>query len=207
MISAGLSDPNSELLTFADTETLRALEAIARRHPAVVALERAFADTPRGAALINRIKADPSLRECEVRVVSGEGPAAPAPVAAPGVTVPPRTAGLSSGAPPPLDQRGTRRSARFKIDGSGAVVVGGKSATLLDLSSSGAQVILPTVLKPNQRVQMMLSDDAGVVRFSGTVVWAAFEIPAKGDPRYRVGIEFIDADPSAVESFCTRHKA
>jgi hypothetical protein len=37
-----------------------------------VALERVFAATPRGAALINRISADPTLRQLEIRFVSHE---------------------------------------------------------------------------------------------------------------------------------------
>jgi hypothetical protein len=41
---------------FSDAEALRALEVITRKRPDVVALERGFASTTRGAALINRIK-------------------------------------------------------------------------------------------------------------------------------------------------------
>ena len=66
-----------KLLTFTDAEALRALEAITIRHPAMVALERKFAATLGGAALINCIKADPSLTESEVRVVSNDTDYAP----------------------------------------------------------------------------------------------------------------------------------
>src|SRR5580765_483620 len=61
---------NGEVLAFSDYDALRVLEVITERRPRVVALERLFAATPRGAALINRIKADPSLVESEIRVVS-----------------------------------------------------------------------------------------------------------------------------------------
>ena len=61
---------NGELLTFTDAEAVSALQTIINRRPQVVALERVFAVTPRGAALINRIKSDPSLREAEIRVVA-----------------------------------------------------------------------------------------------------------------------------------------
>src|SRR6476646_8010826 len=60
---------NGELLTFSDIEPLRALDAISKRRPRMIALERLFALTPRGVALINRIKADPALRESEIRVL------------------------------------------------------------------------------------------------------------------------------------------
>ena len=56
--------------TFSDAEALRALEVITRKRPDVVALERVFAATTRGAALINRIKADPKLSACEIRIVA-----------------------------------------------------------------------------------------------------------------------------------------
>src|SRR5204863_7945548 len=55
--------------TFSDAEALRALEVITRKRPDVVALERVFAATTRGAALINRIKAVPKLSACEIRIV------------------------------------------------------------------------------------------------------------------------------------------
>ena len=60
----------SELLAFPDSDALRALDVITKRRPAIVALDRGFAASPRGAALINRIKADPSLIQSEIRVVS-----------------------------------------------------------------------------------------------------------------------------------------
>src|SRR5215210_5110083 len=62
-----------ELLTFADTEPIQALQAILERRPDLIVLERLFAATPRGAALINRIKTDPQLANAEVRVMSHTG--------------------------------------------------------------------------------------------------------------------------------------
>jgi CheY-like chemotaxis protein len=62
-----------EIIAFADADVLQALEAITSLRPDVVALEKMFADTSRGAALINRIKADPTLKHCEVRLVLHDG--------------------------------------------------------------------------------------------------------------------------------------
>ena len=64
---------NGDVLAFADHDALGALEAITVRQPSIVAVERLFAATSRGAALINRIKADPSLAFAEIRVVSHDG--------------------------------------------------------------------------------------------------------------------------------------
>ena len=51
-----------DALAFSDADALKALEAITRDRPKVIALETQFAATSRGAALIKRIKADPKLR-------------------------------------------------------------------------------------------------------------------------------------------------
>ena len=79
-----------ELLKFSDTEPIQALQAILEGRPEVIVLERLFAATPRGAALINRIRTDPNLGQSEVRVMSHTGdymrqiarPAAAAPAGA-----------------------------------------------------------------------------------------------------------------------------
>ncbi len=194
------SDPG-ELLEFTDVDALRALEAITERRPGVVAIEKEFAATPRGSALINRIKADPSLTQSEIRIVSQT--ADPVKVTKGKAT---EAAAAPAQPPAPLDQRGTRRSPRFRIVGQVEVLVDGNLAMLVDLSAIGAQVLSPTVLKPNQRLRMALSDEHSSVRFNASVAWASFEIPKNTTPRYRAGIEFIDADKAAVNAYLARHK-
>lgn len=197
-------EADSELLAFSDAEALRALEVISRRRPRLVALERVFAATPRGAALINRIKADPTLTGSEIRVVSHDADdakvaVAPAPPAA--AEPPPVPAAA------PLDQRGTRRAPRFKIAGAVEIAVDGNMATLVDLSTVGAQVVSATVLKPNQKLRLALTDEEATLRINATVAWASFEMPPKVGPRYRAGIQFMDANVTAVDAFRTRHQA
>ncbi len=217
--------PDSEVLAFADTDVLRALEAITARKPRLVALERLFAATPRGAALINRINADPSLVQTEIRVLSHDSdfnrvlPRGPATPAAPpsGATAPaPEPVARVKGAAPHtftealwrgLDQKGTRRAPRYQIAHKLGILIDGNPVTLLDLSTCGAQVISPTIIRPNQRVRMALTDDAGVLRFNASIAWAAFELPPQIGPQYRAGIDFVDADAAAVDAFCARHRA
>src|SRR6187401_3711653 len=62
-----------EIITFADTEPIQALQTIMEQRPGLVVLERLFAATPRGAALINRIKTDPQVSQAEIRVMSHTG--------------------------------------------------------------------------------------------------------------------------------------
>jgi PilZ domain len=85
------------------------------------------------------------------------------------------------------------------------VVIDGNVATLVDLSVIGAQVVSPTILKPNQRVRISISEGNKPLRFSAAVAWASFELAATG-PRYRAGLEFFDADANAVRQFCEAKK-
>lgn len=191
---AAASNGSAELLSFSHTEALQALNAIATRRPKIVALERLFAATPRGAALINRIKSDPTLLESEIHVLAHDSDYA---------RVVPR------GQKPPtdtIDQRGTRRVPRIKIGEKVLAVVDKARAAVVDLSTLGAQVISPTPLKPNQRVRMALNDPVATVEFEATVAWAAVHTPPSGATRYRAGLEFVAADPAGVEAFITRHK-
>jgi hypothetical protein len=200
-----------EVLAFTDADALRALEVITKRKPSVVAVERVFAGTPRGAALINRIKSDPSLLGSEIRVISHDdthvwaGPRrASEPAGGNGATA------VASAHPTtsvqPLDQRGTRRAPRFLLAEEIEVLVDGNQAVLVNLSTLGAQLVSATVLKPGQRVRMALFDTEGTLRINAAVAWASFEIPPDSIPRYRAGIEFIDANPAAVDAYCARHK-
>jgi hypothetical protein len=183
------------LLTFSDADALLAFQTIMQRRPQVVALERLFAVTPRGAALINRIKADPTLRDAEIRVVAHNSDY---------TRIVPRPAPPSA---PALDQRGTRRAARFKIADKVAAAVDGRSGRLIDLSIVGAQIAGIGGLKPNQRVGVALVDEKANVRFNASVAWTSFETSSSGSPRFRAGFNFEDADPVAVDSFCARHRA
>jgi len=188
-------DANGEVLVFSDAEALRALETITKRRPRVIALERLFSVSPRGTALINRIKADASLQQAEIRVFAHDSdytrvvPHAPAP------------------APQTLDQRGTRRAPRFKMAETVRVVVEGHTSMLIDLSTVGAQILSPGKLKPNQTITIALTDEIDGVRCTATVAWTKFEIPPSSAAVYRAGIDFVDADPVSVDTFCARHKA
>lgn len=213
-----------ELLTFADTEPIQALQTILERRPRLIVLERLFAATPRGAALINRIKTDPQLGHAEVRVMShtgdysrqvakgsGEAAVASAPSAAltgDGTVVQAGGAPVvTEDAPRPLDWHGTRRAPRFRVRQGVEIQLDGNPATVVDLSTCGAQVLSATILRPNQKVRVSIPNDDFVMRFRGAVAWAKFELPKPtAPPRYRAGVEFTDADASAVAAFCNRNK-
>ena len=216
---------DGEIVTFADTEPIQALQAIMEQRPGLVVLERLFAATPRGAALINRIKSDPDLAHAEVRVMSHTGDytrqvvkpskvgGAPAtsPPAASATAAAPQTAAspvATEDAPKALDWHGTRRAPRFRVRAGVELQLDGNPAAVIDLSTVGAQVISPTVLRPNQKVRITIPVDDLMMRFRGAIAWAKFELPKAPvkAPQYRAGVEFTDADAKAIDNFCARNK-
>lgn len=218
-------DVAGETLTFADNEPIQALQAIIQQRPPLIVLERLFAATPRGAALINRIKSDPQLAACEVRVMSHTGDyarqvvkpsrtPAPQPQSQPqepagGDAVAP-SAGISVAVveTPRLDWHGTRRAPRHRVRSGIEIQLDGNAAVVIDLSTIGAQVVSPTILRPNQKVRISLPGEEFVMRFRGAIAWAKYELPhaeMKG-PHYRAGVEFMDADANAIEQFCGKNK-
>ena len=220
---------DGELVVFPDTEPIQALQAILEHRPSLIVLERLFAATPRGAALINRIKNDPQLGHAEVRVMSHSGDyrrvvskpsGAPPPPSAPAAaetgspndgTAVAETAAVAAvaAAPPPrpLDWHGTRRAPRHRIRQGVEIQLDGNPAQVVDLSQVGAQVVSQTILRPNQKVRVSVPNDDFVMRFRGSIAWAKFELPdPTAPPRYRAGIEFADADARAVEAYCQKNK-
>lgn len=209
-----------ELFTFADTEPIQALQAILERRPGLIVLERLFAATPRGAALINRIKTDPLLAQVQVRVMSHTGDymrqIARAPVsttAAAGVAVsigsgPAGSEPAADAAPPrPLDWHGTRRAPRYRVKAGAEIQLDGTSVSVVDVSATGAQVLSGSILRPNQKVRVTIPQDDALVRCRGAIAWAKFELPKPtAPPIYRAGVEFLDADPEVVEAFASRYR-
>lgn len=204
-----------DIVGFSDTEPIQALQAIMDQRPSLVVLERLFAATPRGAALINRIKSDPQLANAEVRVMSHTGdysrqvvkpsivPAAQ-PVGSGAQSSPVAT----EDAPRPLDWHGTRRAPRFRLRGAIELQLDGNPAAIIDLSTVGAQVISPTVLRPNQKVRITVPNDDFVLRFRGAIAWAKFELPKAPvtSPQYRAGVEFVDGDATAIDKVIERNR-
>jgi len=205
-----------EALSFLDSEPLEALKAIAAHRPRLIVLERLFAATPRGAALINRIKSDPSLTHVEVRVVSHTGDyvrtvSRPAPVVpAAAVAAGPGEAAAEDEEPAvrPLDWHGTRRAKRVRFREGVEIQLDGNAARVVDMSLIGAQALCPRAFRPDQKVRITIPGAERAVRFRASVAWARFELarpPAL--PHYRVGVEFVDADPEWLERYLEKNEA
>lgn len=198
-------DPAADIQTFTDGDALEALDHIMRTRPVLVAMQDEFSVTSRGTALINRIKDDPTLTNCEVRIMARD--------AAQNRVAVKRTAGTGAAVAieeqpkPALDQKGTRRAPRVRIKDGVDVSVDGNPATLVDLSRVGAQVVSPTILKPNQRVRVVLGDARHPVKCAGSIAWAAFEMPKGMPTRYRAGIDWgVTPEAPNVEAFAQKNR-
>ena len=203
---------DGSVLTFSDAEPLKAIAAITRHRPSLVVLERFFAATPRGAALINRIKADAALTDTVIKVLAHDSgysrliprgraagtAAAPAPASEP-VTP-------ASEPDTPLDAKGTRIAPRIQLQPGTQLQLGGASVAIVNLSHSGAQVISPHALRPNDQFDAVLSDEDGILQFEARVVWANFEAP-EGQAQYRAGLTFSGADPAWLDKFSAAHRS
>ena len=186
---------DTELLVFEEEQVCQAVEHMVRQRPRIVVLPQKFALSPRGMALTHRIAVDAQLAETRVLIIDAQGAAIP-------VSATARPTWL------PLDGAGTRRVPRIPIRQGIDVQIDGATASLVDLSTMGAQVVSTTVLKPRQRVRVILAVEPYLIRAVGTVAWALFEIPKGGlSPHYRAGLEFATADPEPLLQFCIEQAA
>jgi hypothetical protein len=194
-----------ELVACPDNDIPRAIDTVIERRPARVALERLFAATSRGAALLTRLKADPALIDVEIRIVSHDSDYSRISVRRPlGTGSDASTVAVAAPAPV-LDQRGTRRAPRLPIIDGVEVLVDGNQARLIDLSTVGAQVLSSGVLKPNQRVRISMVDERVTLRAQALIVWARFEL-GNPTPYYRAGIEFSGGDTEGIAEYMARHR-
>ena len=73
------------------------------------------------------------------------------------------------------------------------MLIDGQPVSLIDLSAVGAQVRSETVLKPRQRIRVVLAPERGSVKAVAVVAWSTFEIGPT--PTYRAGVAFTRAIP------------
>ena len=184
---------------FPDSESLRAMDAILARPPRVVALDPTFVTTARGAALVAQVKAEPNLASVDIRVLAHDDLDMPLILAQHVTSWETALHKLSM----PLDRCGTRRGMRFPVNGDAAATVNGERCQLIDLSVSGAQILLRTRLRPDQTLRINLIDRAAQITVRGIVAWSIAE-SSGGIVHYRAGVKFVDANTPDLEAFCAR---
>jgi hypothetical protein len=203
-------------LHFNASSVSAALESIRMNRPRLVAVDAVFAHTPAGIAFIDCVDtlANPQgdirlIVHLEGRWVTAprDGGAAavkaPLPAAAPvvpAIVAPPAPV---IAAPVPV---GTRRAPRFLVRDAVNAVVESGSASLVDISVLGAQVVSRPVLRPSQKIKITLPDTGDLLHVTAHVAWSMFEKPMT-DAYYRAGIEFTGAAQQALEDYRRRHCA
>lgn len=186
---------DTEVVVFDEAQVCQAVEHMVRQRPRVVAMPEKFATSPRGTALTHRIAVDDQLTDTRVLMIDTQGAVVPIPSDT-------RSTWL------PVDVAGTRRVPRIRMRQGIDVQIDGATASLVDLSTMGAQVLSTSVLKPRQRVRVVLAVEPYLIRAIGTIAWALYEIPKGGmPPRYRAGLEFASADPEPLLQFCIEQAA
>jgi hypothetical protein len=186
---------------YADSDALRAIEAVLAHPPRILALDRGFVITSRGAALVARLRAEPRLCSIDVRVLAEDDTNIP-------IILNARPAGLGlEGAvlkmSHPLDYCGTRRAPRFPVSDAVRITVNGHQGRLVNLSSTGAQLLAHMRLRPTEPLRLALVDAKAEVRVQGVVAWSTAE-PSGAAVSYRAGVEFINPDSLRLDAFCLR---
>lgn len=98
----------------------------------------------------------------------------------------------------------SRQAGRVKINTAVEVLIDGSASRLVDVSTSGAQLLSPTALRPNRRVQIAVQNGDGAFTCGGRVVWALLELSGTA-AHYRAGIQFTNIDAVAIDAFVSRH--
>ncbi len=186
-------DPS--ITVFSESESLDALRMILQNPPRVLALDSAVVKTARGALIVARLK---EHKEVDVRVLCEDEGNLPVLLSRQDIAL--------HAASQPLDGCGTRGAKRFPMKADMEVVVDGERSRLVNLSITGAQLVLPARVQPRQSVLLTLMDATAEKRFRALVAWSTVEL-AQSMVKYRAGVSFVDPDATAIEAFCRRNTA
>ena len=104
-------------------------------------------------------------------------------------------------------QEQRRRAERLAVHEGVKVRFERSPAMLVDLSTTGAQVLSPTRVRPGQRVLMSMTYGRTALRVAASVVWASLAL-SRGDgiTGHRAGVTFLYADRERVTAFFMRNR-
>jgi hypothetical protein len=181
------------IAVFSESESLDALRMILENPPRVLALDSAIVKTARGALIVSRLREHKGV---DVRVLCEDEGNLPVLLTQQDIAL--QAASL------PLDGCGTRGAKRFTMKADMEVVVDGERSRLVNLSITGAQLVLPGRVQPRQSVLLTLMDEKAEKRYRALVAWSTVEL-AQSMVKYRAGVSFVDPDAGAIEAFCVRN--
>lgn len=171
------------------TDLAAAMDTIGTTQPEVVVIEQTVAASTAGGTLMDRLHEERYLRGIEVRLLPPDR-AADVISSGPGDLHPQTWLNMLADALPP---RPERRAARVRATADERAFIDGQPVMLIDLSAVGAQVRSHTVLRPRQRIRLVLPPERGSVKAVAVVAWSSFEIAPT--PTYRAGVAFTRAIP------------
>ena len=200
------------VMHFTTSNLAQAVENIRSYQPKLIAVDIRFAQTQSGTAFIERVE-KLATAASEIRLINHlEGrwvtveraPARGVAAAAASIVVVPCPAVVAAQAV----ALNTRRAPRFLVRDPLNAVVENSTASLVDISVLGAQVVSQPALRPNQTIKIALPDTGEMLRVTAHVAWSTFEKPQLVTAAYyRAGIEFTDAAQLALEDYRRRHCA
>jgi len=182
------------VIPVAHTDLSQALEMIGTRRPEVVVIEQAVAASGSGSALMHRLHNERYERGIEIRLLPAER-AADLMSSEPGDVHPQVWLSVLA---EPLPARPQRRTTRVRARHDEQALIDGAPVAVLDFSENGLQVRSSTVLRPQQRVRVILPPERGSVKTAAVVAWSTFEIAPT--PQYRAGLAFTSSFPHLVEN-------
>jgi hypothetical protein len=189
---------------FRDSDAVRVSQVIVTSRPELIALDPLFAGTPRGATLIAKVRSDARLEMTEIRLLMVEEAAHVAALRDLSTTRQTSPATMIASLSRPLDWCGTRRAVRVPIAPDAPAAVNGEPTLLVNLSTSGVQVISAGRLRPAEGFRLTLSSDQLEVRMQAIVAWSMLQ-GSTAAPCYRAGASFVRCDERAIQAFCRRY--
>jgi hypothetical protein len=100
----------------------------------------------------------------------------------------------------------TRQARRVTMNEGVKVYIDGIASELVDLSTLGAQIVSPSVCRPNRPVRVELSRDANPIACQARIVWARVEHGSQDElVLYRAGVEFTEANVPALQAFASQY--
>ena len=115
----------------------------------------------------------------------------------------PVAAAPTEGKPKPAGP--VRGATRVAMSGDFDIQIDGHPCKLIDLSTTGAQILSPGALKPNRLVTVNLPLGDTRVSCKGKIMWSRLEPGrAGGQHWYRAGVSFTSADEASIEAFLRR---